>query len=217
MSGEQEIYSFRANDSNKKKQELQPNIIIEENKEKNHIENEERINNKKNDMMSKVNFFKEENKELVLENKDQISEQELAKAPEYIRTKKEIISSPNLMLVEKKKPKKRMFMKSNSFQVAPIRSLNHKSCPSPNVVRFKFAVNFEDMMINKTEKSIDSVINNNALRSQNPVQSQIINQKFPQEHADNKIQITSERSKKGISICCSNEGGNINCSKCFIF
>ena len=211
MSGEQEIYSFRARESGQKKEEVQAKVEMEESKEKNQAQKGELLNMKQAEEIKKLNVFQGEEKELIIESKDQSNEQELTKAPEYLSNKKEIISSHNLMLVEnKRKPKKRMFLKSNSFQVEPIRPLNHKSCPTPNVVRFKFAVNFEDRMINKTEKSVDSVSYNVAVGNQNAIESKMINPKFPQENLNNKIQIESGRSKKGILICCSKESNEIS-------
>jgi len=87
--------------------------------------------------------------------------EKMLQAPEYIKERKEIISSPNLMLIQKKRPIKKMLFKSHSIEVASGKLMDSNSCPpkNSNYNQFKFVAIVEEKNGTKTEKSLDSMTN----------------------------------------------------------
>ena len=216
MSDPEQVYSFRNMKGNEKEKNLAPIEENEEEKEPSPNNFSKNYSNIELQEDPKMNIFQNEEKEYVIENKENPQLAQLSKAPDYVNTRKQIVSSQNLMLVQnKKKPLKRMVPKLNSFQVEPLKELNHKTCPVQNPSKFKFAVNFDDKNLNKTEKSVDNM-SNNMMISTHPEVSKL-NAKFSNNESSEKIQMLSERPDNKHNICFANISSNYSCSKCFIF
>lgn len=228
MNGEIEIYSFRAN--NKEDNKVQNEIKKEEYKEDKIIQiestnvklgiTEKTANNDKCESKSgskEKNIFQidEPNSFINKLEKEEKKIKELVQAPEYINTRKEIVSSPNLMLLEKKRPIKKMLLKSHSIHVEPTRSKSSTTCPQKktNEILFKFAVNMEERAGRKTEKSLDTIRNSPMKQhfDASKVSSKFSNNKSKSDHKQ------SDGSIKSPSILMSNPNQCLKCNTCFVF